>query len=132
MENIFESPENSLGQSILAAKRLYKGRTMVEMYNLLGDPALRLALPTLKMTSQVVENNLEMNIETEHFDGNAVLETLDESNQVISKREVVLNTTTDKIVLSKAELACSQGRIYVWDSKQNIDAMTSFECKTTE
>jgi hypothetical protein len=35
----------TVGEAIVAAKRAVKSRTLVEQYNLLGDPALRLALP---------------------------------------------------------------------------------------
>jgi hypothetical protein len=35
----------TVGEAILRAKRAIKHRTMVEMYNLLGDPATELALP---------------------------------------------------------------------------------------
>lgn len=128
LENLFKNPEHSLGQAILEAKRYYKGRTMVEMYNLLGDPAVKLAIPTLKMNSDLNADTLTLDVETNSFKGNALLEVLDEHNNVISKREVPLNSKKQLIALQDDEKSCSQGRVYAWDSEQNIDAMSYFEC----
>ena len=132
LDNLFKYPENSLGQAILAAKRFYKGRTMVEMYNLLGDPALKLAIPTLNMTTEKSGGTLLLGIKADQFKGNAIIETLNENNEILSKREVSIKSINDNIALVETEKSCFKGRVYAWDSEQNIDAMSSFECLSSE
>ncbi len=130
--NIYENPEKSLGQSILQAKRFHKGRVALEMYNLLGDPALRLALPTRKIATKVSEQRIAFDIEAQQFNGKANIEFIDRSNQVLKKFTVDVKKPKFDIPVDVNFDECTQGRIYAWDSQQNIDAMTGFACDTDE
>ena len=128
LESLYENPKHSVGQAVLAGKRRYRGRIMVEMYNLLGDPALRLAIPALKMTSTNKDNEITVNIESKSFHGKAIVEIIDMDSNVLSSKEVVVPDTNFNIKLGKQDPACHLGKIYAWDTEQNIDAMSSFNC----
>lgn len=132
LEGIYKNPDFSIGQAVLAGKRHFKGRTMVEMYNLLGDPAVHLALPTLKMISTLSGNEMKANIDTKAFKGKAKIELLDIDSTVLSSNEITVANTDFNFKFEKIPTECFQGRIYAWDSKQNIDAMSSFSCTTPE
>ena len=132
LENIFENPENSIGQAILDAKRFFKGRTMLEMYNLLGDPALRLAIPSIEMTSTLNDQVVNVNIDTSSFKGNAKIEILDINSKVLSSKEIPVSNTQFSFKHDDQYSECFQGRIYAWDSNQNIDAMSSFSCEIAQ
>jgi len=132
LENIFNNPKNSIGQAILAAKRHYKGRTMLEMYNLLGDPALRLAIPTIEMKSALKDQIVDVNIDTNSFQGHAKIEILDINSNVLSSKEIPVSDTQFSFKHNDQYTDCFQGRIYAWDSNQNIDAMSSFSCEIAQ
>lgn len=130
LENIYKMPRQSLGEAIMNAKRYYKGRVAVEMYNLLGDPALHLALPSLEMNADVVyaENWAKISIDADKFEGKAKVEFIDKSNEVINKQILEIDSTTFKVSFDKDNSECKEVRIYAWDNIQNIDAMSSFSC----
>lgn len=130
--NIYENPQRSLGQSILKAKRFHRGRVALEMYNLLGDPALKLALPTRKIATKVSEERIDFDIEAQQFNGKANIEFIDHSNQVLKKFTIDVKNSQFNIPVDVDFEECSQGRIYAWDSTQNIDAMAGFVCDTEE
>ena len=128
IDNIYQTPRQSLGLAIMNAKRSYKGRVAVEMYNLLGDPALHLALPTLTMKTEISpEQRLaKVTIDSENFKGKVKVEFIDESSEVIDKQQFSINSANFTI---KFYDNCKEARVYAWDSEQNIDAMSSFSCQ---
>ena len=129
LENLFNKPELSIGQAVMEGKRRFKGRTMIEMYNLLGDPAVHLAIPTLKMESLLKNKKMEAIIDTNKFNGKAKIDLIDIDSNILSTHELSVTDTTFDFSFDEIPEKCYQGRIYAWDSKQNIDAMSSFDCK---
>jgi len=128
LESLYENPDKSVGQAILAGKRKYRGRIMVEMYNLLGDPALRLAIPELNMSSNQESNKVSVSIEAKAFQGKAIVETIDKNSKVLSSMEIVVPNPDFSFELDKINEGCHLGKIYAWDTERNIDAISSFNC----
>ena len=129
-ENIYKTPHPSLGLAIMNAKRDYKGRIAVEMYNLLGDPALHLALPALSIESEVNHqtNTALMKIDNEKFNGKVKVEFVNKKFESISKQLFDISSAQFSIDLKGITGDCHQARVYAWDVAQNIDAMSSFSC----
>ena len=134
LENIYKTPRQSLGLAIMNAKREYRGRVAVEMYNLLGDPALHLALPALTISSQVdlQKSKAQLSIDAESFNGKVNLEFIDHSNQVIKKQQISTAKPEFGISFETIKEQCKQVRVYAWDTAQNTDAMTSFSCSIVD
>ena len=132
IDNIYKMPQQSLGQAILQAKRYYKGRVAVEMYNLLGDPALHLALPSLMIDTEVVDSQVNVHIDAAQFKGKAKVEFIDKQYNILKDFEVAIEAPTFTIPLNFEAEVCARGRIYAWDAEQNIDAMVGFECQTAQ
>ncbi|VAW42387.1 hypothetical protein MNBD_GAMMA01-2012, partial [hydrothermal vent metagenome] len=120
IDNIYKTPRQSLGQAILHAKRYYKGRVAVEMYNLLGDPALHLALPALTINTEInYANNLaKLRIDSEKFAGKVNIEFADKANKVIKKLQLQLSSPDFTVDFDLADDKCQQVRVYAWDSEQ--------------
>ncbi|MFK8010821.1 MAG: C25 family cysteine peptidase [Marinicellaceae bacterium] len=128
LENIFKYPENSVGQAVLAGKRHFRGESMVKIYNLLGDPAVRLAVPSLTMENNFSNNQLTASIDSKSFKGKAKIELIDEKSNVLSSHEIDVTDNTFSFQFDGIPDGCNQGRVYAWDTEQNIDAMTAFNC----
>ncbi|HHL31269.1 MAG TPA: hypothetical protein ENJ41_01700, partial [Oceanospirillales bacterium] len=130
IDNIYKTPRQSLGQAILNAKRQYQGRVSVEMYNLLGDPALHLAIPALnmKIKTGITPNKVDVEIDSNQFKGEVKVSFVDDSAEVIDEQQFKIDSNHFTISLNDQNSHCNQARIYAWDSKQNIDAMASFTC----
>ncbi len=101
---------------------------MVKIYNLLGDPAVRLAVPSLKMENKFTNNQLTASIDSESFKGKAKIELIDEKSNILSSHEIDVTDNAFSFQFDKIPDGCNQGRVYAWDSAQNIDAMTAFDC----
>ena len=129
-ENIYKAPHPSLGVAIMNAKREYKGRVAVEMYNLLGDPALHLALPGLDIKSTIDHNNklVNMVIDSEIFNGKVKVEFVNKKFEALSKQFFDIDSSEFSIDLNAVTGDCHEVRVYAWDSAQNIDAMSGFSC----
>jgi hypothetical protein len=130
IDNIYKTPRQSLGQAILNAKRHYQGRVSVEMYNLLGDPALHLAIPalTMKTEADMTQNKVNVEIDSSQFKGQVKVSFVDDSSEVIDEQQFNIDSNSFTIPLNDKNKRCNQARIYAWDSDQNIDAMASFTC----
>ena len=112
MDNIFKNPDYSIGEAILAGKRHFKGKEMIQMYNLLGE-----------------DNKLQANIETKSFNGKAKIELIDKDSDLLDSIEIDITNPTFNFEFNTIPENCIQGRIYAWDVDRNLDAMASFDCK---
>ena len=122
----------TMGEAVMRAKQNQTNRLMIETYNLLGDPATRLALPNhqirldtknrgdyLKLKGQVVDAS---------FDGHVIIEWQDSNGSLIASEQMKLQRGKFKLKIDndpKREIANIS--VYAWNPEQGIDAMGAVE-----
>jgi len=79
----------TIGEAIEHAKRNSQDRTFIQQYNLLGDPALKLALPT-RLDVAVAAGNVEVPWPTPGASGRASVEWLTETYAVAAQADVAV------------------------------------------
>lgn len=112
----------TLGEAVQRAKIEIRSPTMVEMYNLLGDPALELALPSdtlqLAFSGDLLTASWPQSLEG----GQALVEWLDAQGQVVDEQQLPANGTKLELALPTAP-GIAWVRIYVWDQAKRYDAL---------
>ena len=127
-------PGEPIGTAIQEAKRKVSNRNLIETYNLLGDPAIPLAIPAGKIELQAVETapaSVTATFEPADFEGQALIEWLDEAGAVLD---------TSSTTISQSQLRWSfngtgspeRFRIYAWNEDTGIDAAGSLALPTSE
>lgn len=125
------SKPGTIGEAIMRAKHLEKDRLLVETYNLLGDPAVPLALPQLPVTLTLENHNINSAMVTAEVGAQAVpsqalIEWLDQAGAVVHHQEVTVprprftatyDGAPDRFATVRAV------RAYVWNAKANIDGV---------
>ena len=122
----------TVGEAIVRAKQGIQNRTLVETYNLLGDPALPIAVPELvvRLTptwSQGSSIHVSVEVEDDGFEGKAILDWLDESGTAVASQE--LATVGSRFTASYGGQPnrlkdVRSVRVYVWDEKAERDGLT--------
>lgn len=121
----------TIGEAIMRAKRLEKDRLLVETYNLLGDPAVPLALPQLPVTLTLASRDergamITAEIGTQAVPSQALVEWLDQAGKVVHHQEVAVPRSrfTATYSGSPERFATVRAvRAYVWNAKANIDGV---------
>lgn len=123
------APGTAIGTAIVKVKQGTQSRTLVEMYNLLGDPALALAVPSLTVTVEPSAGDdpsqIFATVAGEPFTGRAVVDWLDEEGEVIASRELAAaerfaaHLDADELNADRAAAV----RVYVWDEKTGVDGL---------
>ncbi len=134
----------TVGEAIMRAKRHLKARILVENYNLLGDPALELALPQLTLEIVVSgEGNVPeggkgkdswkivVTVPEEGFAGSAVVDWLDTAGEVVRSE---LLEVRDATLVAGFQRTGEQGavvsvRVYVWNEALGVDGMGAIELR---
>ncbi|NOT57282.1 MAG: hypothetical protein HOP18_21990 [Deltaproteobacteria bacterium] len=125
------SKPGTIGEAIMRAKRLEKDRLLVETYNLLGDPAVPLALPQLPVTLTLENHNADSarvtaEVGAQAVPSQALIEWLDQSGEVVHHQEVKVprsRFTTTYDGTPERFSAVRAVRAYVWNAKANIDGV---------
>ncbi|MEM9597953.1 MAG: C25 family cysteine peptidase [Acidobacteriota bacterium] len=125
-------PGKAIGEAIMEAKQATPSREMIAMYNLLGDPAIELAVPRLGLEIESREASkgyaITARVTDEGFRGRALVDWLDASWQVIESREVKVDS---KAIQAKFKPDDEQGvhavRVYVWNEDKGIDGVATLE-----
>lgn len=111
------TPGATIGEAIVRAKKTSKDRTLVEMYNLLGDPAVVLERP--KDTARVARDDTRWNdgilvdLEQPRFDGNIVVDWLDAKGRKLSSGSYHGNDSRFRLPLPEAARGkVAQVRVY--------------------
>jgi hypothetical protein len=122
----------TLGEAIQKVKRKNIHREFLEQYNLLGDPALVMAVPRLKIDVQPTTvasdgpTTVQARIAAERFSGRAVVDWLDAKGEVTRRQEVDVDGPSFTATLDVAPgwgVAPAAGvRVYAWDSHAGLDA----------
>jgi hypothetical protein len=123
-------PGRPIGDAILAAKKETSDHTMVEMYNLLGDPALVLKLPQERV--QIVRNRerwtdrIGVRVPESGFGGAVTVDWIDEKGSAVQSR-------TYEARDSQFELAVPPNaatvRIYAANFRTGRDALGSLDLR---
>lgn len=113
----------TLGEAILNAKREVQTQAMVEMYNLLGDPALELAVPGLDVVLTADgPGAVQAAPPQDDFSGRAVVDWLDAQGEILVTEEREMARGEGLQLRAPDENAASV-RVYVWNAEQRIDGM---------
>lgn len=120
-------PGAAIGTAIVKAKQGTKNRTLVEMYNLLGDPAIALAMPSLTVAVEPSSSDDPSRVlatVNRRFKGRAVVDWLDETGRVVASRELAVAERFEVGLESPSEAAqTSAVRVYIWDEKTSLDGL---------
>ena len=119
-------PGISIGDAILAAKRGTRNRDMIEMYNLLGDPAIALQRPREKLHMAQVRKRWDPGVAVSvpgasSFHGRLRVEWLDAAQKLLSSRTYAINSP--QLRLPPAPAGAHQVRAYAFDPSRKTDAL---------
>ncbi len=115
-------PGVPIGTAILKAKRRLSNRTVISMYNLLGDPALPLALPAKTLKVEAREGGILATLPAELTGGKALVEWLGPVGEVLAEEELELaGSSLDARFPGVGQP--SEVRVYAWNEAQRTDAI---------
>lgn len=125
------TPGTPVGVAIMNAKRQTQNRTLVETYNLLGDPAIELALPRGAIELEVSPRGGGVRVSGrttgDAIKGDGVVEWVDESLEVVHSEAVKFKRKGFTIDLDSglaARLAGTRGiRVWAVDRRSGRDAV---------
>ncbi|REK11318.1 MAG: hypothetical protein DWQ36_02545 [Acidobacteria bacterium] len=127
-------PGMPIGTAILRAKQEIRGRDLIETYNLLGDPAIPLALPQQRLELRPVAAEdgaadtadavaVAVDLPFERFEGSARVRWLD--RQGVTLRDEVREVGSESFQASwdaSREGTPGAVQVYVWSPAQGLDA----------
>lgn len=120
----------TIGEAIMRAKRRLKHQNLTENYNLLGDPALELALPKHRLEVAVQSATDEgweivATVPDEGFVGRAIVDWLDEAGEVVHSEELEVKGAELEAGFQPANEASAIAlvRVYVWNEDAGIDGI---------
>jgi Peptidase family C25 len=116
----------TVGEALMRAKHQLIDRDLVELYNLLGDPAMPLALPAgrIDMTLGTSADSLQVTarVPVAALGGRLLVEWLDAQGEVMESRQ--LDVSTEAIVLPvPGDPAPRALSLYYWHEGRQIDAL---------
>jgi peptidase C25-like protein len=121
----------TLGEGIQKVKRKNVHREFVEQYNLLGDPALVMATPRLKIDVQANTAadgppTVRAHVKADHFAGRAIVEWLDAKGELADRQELDVDGPGFTATLAPApgwqSPTAASVRVYAWDADARVDA----------
>ena len=127
-------PEATIGEAVMRAKHRVENQIYVETYNLLGDPALPLGLPTGQVHLDVTRASegallVQGEVSLDDFQGQVLIEALDAQGEPLATSTVETETPAFRLDLpldaSSAEV--ERVRAYAWNEEQRVDAAGAFE-----
>ena len=125
------TPGTPVGVAIMDAKRQTQNRTLVETYNLLGDPAIPLALPQGTIELEVETNGrgtwVNGRLAEGGFDGDGLVEWVGENLEVVHSEQLAVTGREFTVVVApdlSARLEGTAGvRAWVMDRRSGRDAV---------
>ncbi len=129
------SQPGTVGEAIMHAKQNHSDRLMIETYNLLGDPAARLALPgqQVKLKTRKKRDYLEIRgrVVGTAFDGQVLVDWLDAQGNLIQSRQMALKRGKFKLKVGHdTEREIARVSVYAWNTQNNVDAMGGITLET--
>lgn len=122
-------PGFTIGEAVLEAKREVKVRHLLEMYNLLGDPALPMAVPQLavELSRSPEREELVAEVPEPELSGRAVVDWFGEAGEVLGTTELEVGAPRFTIDLSQAAPGAKRLAVYVWNTEKRLDALGRFD-----
>ncbi|MCP3957845.1 MAG: hypothetical protein GY719_08335 [bacterium] len=118
-------PGTPIGIAIQRAKKTIGNRTLVETYNLLGDPAVPLALPAgiVELTALVGGETPAVTaaLDLPAFAGRAIVDWLDVAGEVL--RSDTLDVGETFAASYSGDGTPETVRVYAWDEEAGVDAI---------
>jgi len=116
IENLLE-PGATIGEAIVRAKKASKDRVLVEMYNLLGDPALVLERPhdalALALDDDRWNRGVLVDLKQTRFDGEVTVDWLDASGAKLASSTYRVNDARFRLPMPSAgRNQATQVRVY--------------------
>jgi hypothetical protein len=121
-------PGATIGEAIVRAKKLSMDRTLVEMYNLLGDPAVVLERPhdsaRIARSRERWSDGIVVDLGQARFDGNVVVDWLDAKGARLSSATYRMRETRFELALPPAARGkLAQVRVYAASPTSGRDAV---------
>jgi hypothetical protein len=136
------TPGTTIGEAVVRAKHRLKNRMFVETYNLLGDPAVPVAVPAARIELRVEEDEtaaqplkIHGTVGIEAFAGRLVVELVGEGGDALRTLELEISSSEfrTEIEIGRDELATARlVRAYAWDSSRRVDAAGAVELPREE
>jgi hypothetical protein len=123
----------TVGEAVMRAKRRVRNRMFVETYNLLGDPAVPIALPTAMVELRTNEDEIgdrpfrvRGTVGIEGFAGRVIIDLVGHAGETL--RTVGLETSSPEFwadfeIGRDGLAAASIVRAYAWNASRGIDAI---------
>jgi len=124
----------TVGEALQRAKRRTGDRDFLEQYNVLGDPALPVALPARPLALEVRSDacgplSVRGSLPVPEFDGRLLVEWVDEKGDVVESVELPARGAAFAVPLNDPGKAprVRGVSVYAWDERTGIDGMGGAE-----
>ncbi len=113
-----------IGEAVRRAKIDSGSEVMIALYNLLGDPALELALPQRPLTIEPLPSGqLVVDLaDAELTEGRAMVTWLTMTGEVVDQQEVAVEGPRLQLPSSEKD-GSRQVQVYVWNTERGLDAL---------
>jgi hypothetical protein len=116
-----------IGEAVRRAKLELRNRNLVETYNLLGDPAVPIALPELELELAATDElAVLVEVADEGFRGEAIVEWLGADGDVLWREAVEVDSSTFHVPFAgrdRIDARPTAISAYVWNDRRQIDGM---------
>lgn len=120
-------PGESIGDAIVATKAQNADRVFVEMYNLLGDPAIVLTRPNAQLAFMRTDDHwnpqIVVRVPAPDFGGDVDVDWIDAQGKILASQHYQLRD--NQFFLSPLDKA-TQVRVYLADARNGLSAFGSF------
>ncbi|MEZ5047989.1 MAG: C25 family cysteine peptidase [Chitinophagaceae bacterium] len=131
---------STIGEALMRAKHQIRSTQFIETYNLLGDPAVPVALPAADLhltatSDEATEHRLHVTGDTtlEGFKGRVRLKVVSSDGDIIRRLDLQTDTPTFAIDIELSTEEREQAALvtaYAWNEQQGRDAMGSAELES--
>ncbi len=118
-------PGATVGEALLHAKQRVRARTFRDQYNLLGDPALPVALPSLSLAVEADDERpgvVRVAVPAADFDGQALVEWRGAGGHVLARETLAVTGAAFQTELAAdPEGDVAAVGVYVWSERLGVD-----------
>lgn len=130
------TPGATIGEAIVRAKKTSKNRTLVEMYNLLGDPAVVLERPRDQARVALDGNRWNpgvlVDLRQPRFDGKVTVDWLDAKGKKLKSSTFKSTTPRFRLAAPAVEDKVGEVRVYAVSSITGRDSVGGVDVPQTE
>jgi hypothetical protein len=123
-------PGTAIGEAVMRAKKRINSQIMVETYNLLGDPALALAIPKHRLALMATSTETAITIsgsleEVGLTAGRVIVDWLDQAGQVMYVQEQAVKGKRFTIgyLRVQGQPLPVGARVYIWNPERRVDGI---------